>query len=166
MVMRLSACLCQSVSLCCAHRANCYPRLSSGSWKVRPRYFRLLLSHASVPTQVNLSTMGDHGSENKTVQLYCQPMRGTTVNHQHTSSSGGIGTFLRSRAGLVLLAFLAIAGFYLVTEHTAHVFGFLPYLLILLCPILHLFMHRGHGGHGGHENHEAHQSERTEGDQR
>jgi hypothetical protein len=49
---------------------------------------------------------------------------------------------LRSR--LVLLAFLAIGGFFLVTEHRAHLFGILPYLLLLLCPLMHLF-HRGHG---------------------
>jgi hypothetical protein len=22
--------------------------------------------------------------------------------------------------------------------------------LLLLCPVVHMFMHRGHGGHGGH----------------
>ena len=48
--------------------------------------------------------------------------------------------------GFVLLGFLAVAGFYLLTQHTAHVFGVLPYLLILACPLMHLF-HR-HGGHG------------------
>lgn len=58
-----------------------------------------------------------------------------------------INSWLRSPTGLVLLAFLAIAAFYLVTEHTAHFFGFLPYALLLLCPLLHLFMHGGHGGH-------------------
>ena len=58
--------------------------------------------------------------------------------------------FFRSRTALVLLAFLAIAAFFLITEHTAHVFGILPYALLLLCPVLHLFMHRGHGDHGGH----------------
>lgn len=47
---------------------------------------------------------------------------------------------------LVLLAFLAIGGFFLVTEHRAHLFGILPYLLLLLCPLMHLF-HRGHGKH-------------------
>ncbi|MBX6370611.1 MAG: DUF2933 domain-containing protein [Rhodospirillales bacterium] len=30
-------------------------------------------------------------------------------------------------------------------EHTAHVFGALPYLLLLACPLLHLFHHGGHG---------------------
>jgi len=57
----------------------------------------------------------------------------------------------RTRGGIVLLGFLAVAGFYLVTEHTAHVLGVLPFLLFLSCPLMHLFMHHGHGGHGGHE---------------
>ena len=54
----------------------------------------------------------------------------------------------RSRSGIVLLGFLAVAGFYLVTEHTAHFLGALPFLIFLACPLMHLFMHHGHGGHG------------------
>ena len=65
-----------------------------------------------------------------------------------TTEQSGAG-FLRSRSGLVLLAFLAITGFFLWTEHRAHVLGALPWLLLLACPLLHLFMHRG--GHGGHQ---------------
>jgi hypothetical protein len=57
----------------------------------------------------------------------------------------------RTRGGIVLLGFLAVAGFYLVTEHTAHVLGALPFLLLLSCPLMHLFMHHGHGGHEGHD---------------
>ena len=64
----------------------------------------------------------------------------------HTAASSG-GGWLRSRAGLAFLGFLAIGGFFLVTEHTAHVFGALPYLFLLACPFLHLL----HGGHGGHD---------------
>jgi len=57
--------------------------------------------------------------------------------------------WFRTRSGLVLLGFLVIAGFFLVTEHTAHLLGILPYLLLLACPLLHFF-HGGHGGaHGG-----------------
>jgi len=56
---------------------------------------------------------------------------------------------LWSPTGLVLLAFLAIAAFFLFTEHRAHFFGILPYLLLLACPLLHLLMHGRHGGHGG-----------------
>jgi hypothetical protein len=43
-----------------------------------------------------------------------------------------------------------VLGFFLLTEHRAHLFGVLPYLLILLCPLMHLFMHHGHGGGHGH----------------
>lgn len=54
----------------------------------------------------------------------------------------------RSRAvfRICLSAFLAIVAFFLWTEHRAHLFGALPYLLLLLCPAMHLFMHHGHGG--------------------
>jgi hypothetical protein len=42
-----------------------------------------------------------------------------------------------------------------LAEHWVHVLGVLPYLLILACPLMHLFMHKGHGGHGGHHSHET-----------
>lgn len=80
-----------------------------------------------------------------------------------TEQKSGLSTWLRSRTGLALLAFLAIAVFFLATEHTAHFFGGLPYLLLLLCPLLHLFMHGGHGEHSGHA---SRQDESAQGDQR
>jgi Flp pilus assembly protein TadB len=60
-----------------------------------------------------------------------------------------------SPSGLVLLAFLAIAAFFLITEHWAHVLGALPYVLVLLCPVLHLLMHCRHGH--AHTGRPAHQ---------
>ena len=40
-------------------------------------------------------------------------------------------------------------GYFLWTEHRAHVIQFLPFLLLAACPLMHLFMHHGHGhGHG------------------
>lgn len=60
---------------------------------------------------------------------------------------------------LVLLAFLAIGAFLLLSEHRAHVIGILPLaLFLLLCPLLHFFMHGSHGAdaqHGGidHRSH-------------
>ena len=57
--------------------------------------------------------------------------------------------FLTSPAGLVLIGFLAICAFFLMTEHAAHLFGILPWLLLAACPLMHLFMHHGHGGYGG-----------------
>jgi hypothetical protein len=64
-----------------------------------------------------------------------------------TGQRFGLKGWLFSRAGLALLAFLVIAAFFLFTEHRAHLFGILPYLLLLACPLLHLLMHGGHGGH-------------------
>lgn len=60
----------------------------------------------------------------------------------------------------VLLAFLAIAAFFLLTEHRAHVWGLAPYLLLLACPLLHFFMHGRHGGHGGESRDGSHAGHR------
>ncbi len=67
------------------------------------------------------------------------------MNHEHRTENGGRR---RSPAGWVLLGFLAIAAFFLLSEHRAHALGVLPFLLLLACPLMHIFMHRGHGeGH-------------------
>ena len=54
---------------------------------------------------------------------------------------------------LAFCMFCAIAVFFLWQEHRAHILGILPYAVLLLCPLIHLFMHRGHGNHrsGGTE---------------
>jgi hypothetical protein len=49
-------------------------------------------------------------------------------------------------ANLALMGLLAIGAFFLLTEHRAHLFGILPFLFLLLCPLMH---YGGHGGHGG-----------------
>lgn len=42
-----------------------------------------------------------------------------------------------------------IAAFFVLREHWAHAFGFLPYAILLICPLMHLF-HGSHGhGHSG-----------------
>jgi hypothetical protein len=74
---------------------------------------------------------------------------------EHGGKDGGKPSFFASRANIVLIGFLVIAGFYLVTEHRAHLvpyLGYWPFLLILACPLMHLFMHGGHGGHGGDDS--------------
>ena len=63
-----------------------------------------------------------------------------------------------NRSRWALLGFLAVIGFFVVTEHRAHVFGVLPYLLLLACPLLHAFHHRGHRG-GGQGKDAGHGSE-------
>jgi hypothetical protein len=58
----------------------------------------------------------------------------------------------RSSIWTVALGFAALISFYLLTEHTAHVFGALPYLLLLACPLMHLFMHHGSHDHGARKD--------------
>lgn len=58
----------------------------------------------------------------------------------------------KSRFNWMLIGFLAVGGFFLLTEHRAHLLGALPYLLLLACPLLHLFGHGGHGDHGNHND--------------
>ena len=53
----------------------------------------------------------------------------------------------------VFIGFLLMAGFFLFTQHRAHVFGLLPYLFLLACPLMHLFHHgHRHGKHGHGES--------------
>ncbi|WP_083417791.1 DUF2933 domain-containing protein [Burkholderia contaminans] len=58
--------------------------------------------------------------------------------------------FLKSRGAIALAVFGAIALFLLLSEHRAHFLGVLPFLLLLSCPLMHIFMHHGHGH--GHRN--------------
>ncbi|MFZ5673216.1 MAG: DUF2933 domain-containing protein [Pseudomonadota bacterium] len=69
--------------------------------------------------------------------------------NQHTLHKDDNSGRRFSAANIVLYALLAIAAFYLIAEHRAHLLGWLPWLLILACPLLHIFMHGKHGGHGG-----------------
>jgi hypothetical protein len=55
--------------------------------------------------------------------------------------TGGDRTF----TALLVVAVLSAALFWLLREHWGHVAGYLPYLLLLACPLMHLF--HGHGGH-------------------
>ena len=78
-------------------------------------------------------------------------MEGTTTmsatQHEHlpgTRASSAIGRPLKS----ALLMMALVGGFYLLREHWNHVAGNWIYLLLLACPLMHLF--HGHGGHGGH----------------
>ena len=48
---------------------------------------------------------------------------------------------------------VVIIGFYVLREHWGQTLGFAPYLLLLACPLMHVFMHRGHG-HGHHHDHD------------
>lgn len=61
-------------------------------------------------------------------------------------------TTSNSRFNWILLGFIAVAAFYLISEHRAHLLSVLPFLILLACPLLHLFMHRGYGRHVSHRH--------------
>ncbi len=85
--------------------------------------------------------------------------------HQHDQQAGQVCAppFWRSRYGIGLLVFGAVAAYFLLTEHRAHFFGALPFLLLLACPLMHVFMHRGHGKHGGEQGSNTSVEPRTPG---
>ncbi|MBP0592191.1 DUF2933 domain-containing protein [Paraburkholderia sp. LEh10] len=73
----------------------------------------------------------------------------------------GSRPFWKSRSAIALLVFAAIALFLLFSEHRAHFLGVLPYLLLLSCPLMHLFMHHGRGHGHGHGNRSPANEERS-----
>jgi len=62
-------------------------------------------------------------------------------SHHHEGSGN-------SQAGRwAFWGFALVAGYFLFTEHRAHLFSVLPYLLLAACPLMHFFHHRGHRQH-------------------
>jgi len=66
------------------------------------------------------------------------------------NESRGTAGFWTSKSGIALCAFIAVAALFLIVEHRAHALEWLPYAILLACPLMHLFMHRGHGDHADH----------------
>ena len=48
---------------------------------------------------------------------------------------------------------LASAVGWMFFRHNAHLGQLLPFLLLLACPLMHVFGHGGHGSHGRHGGH-------------
>lgn len=59
--------------------------------------------------------------------------------------------------------FALIAGYFLYTEHRAHLFSALPFLLLAACPLMHLFHHHGghHHGNAGDDGGQDRQRDQT-----
>ena len=70
------------------------------------------------------------------------------MNHELSHQDTEPPPFWRSRYAIGLVVMGAIAAYFLLSEHRAHFLGALPLLLLLSCPLMHVFMHHGHGGHG------------------
>jgi hypothetical protein len=68
------------------------------------------------------------------------------------------GDTQKRKINLVMWIFLGFIAYFLITEHWAHIVPFLPWLILLACPLLHVFMHGGHG-HGTHDGHSHHKED-------
>ena len=77
------------------------------------------------------------------------------MNHDHPLHDVQPKAFWGSRYSIGLLVLGAIALYFLLTEHRAHFIFALPFLFLLACPLMHIFMHHDHGGHGGSEKRSA-----------
>jgi hypothetical protein len=78
------------------------------------------------------------------------------MNDQQTKPSQN------KKNNLVMWIFLGFVSYLLITEHWAHIVPYLPWLILLACPLLHVFMHGGHGHGSEHESHNSHSHNKEE----
>lgn len=75
-------------------------------------------------------------------------------NHDHHPQHAPLNNPSRRYSawtGAAIMVVVMVA-FYVLREHWGHVLGYAPYLILLACPLMHIFMHGGHGhghAHGG-----------------
>lgn len=62
------------------------------------------------------------------------------AQHQHPF-------FWKTPLGIGASLLAVVVSLYLYLTHKDHVVAALPFLLLAVCPLMHVFMHRGHGGH-------------------
>ena len=67
--------------------------------------------------------------------------KGTVMNKEKKQSSGH-GHCLKFLGGLLLAGG---AVYWLLPEFRMQIADSLPFLILLLCPLMHIFMHKGHG---------------------
>lgn len=73
--------------------------------------------------------------------------------------SQGRGWFARLKdfagtlTGMLVMTIAVIGLLYLAFPRLGQLVQFLPLAVLLLCPLMHVFMHRGHGGHGDQAGH-------------
>ncbi len=76
----------------------------------------------------------------------------TTHPDHRTAAGESPGLSRPLKTALLMVGLVGV--FYLLREHWDHVAGNWIYLLLLACPLMHMFHgHGGHGSHGGHGDH-------------
>lgn len=66
--------------------------------------------------------------------------------HQHGEEHPS-GRWQNMSIVLMMVCCLALIGIFFFIQPGASGYGWLPILLLMACPLMHLFMHRGHSGH-------------------
>lgn len=68
------------------------------------------------------------------------------MDHLHHAGSNKAGLF--SKRTWIIIFIIGLVGLgSLFRNHTTHILSVLPYLILLACPLMHIFMHGGHDGH-------------------
>jgi hypothetical protein len=66
-------------------------------------------------------------------------------------------SFWLSAKGLAALGLIGAVSYFLLMEHRDHIWEYLPFLILLACPLMHFFMHRGHDHHQKIEDNDKYQ---------
>lgn len=64
-------------------------------------------------------------------------------------------SFWLTSKGLASMGLIGAVTYFLLMEHQQHVWQYLPFLIFLACPLMHMFMHGGHGDHSHHGEHDG-----------
>lgn len=66
-------------------------------------------------------------------------------SHQHETDYRPAG----ANYGMVVMMIccLALIAIFFIFPRRLDGYSIIPFLLLIACPLMHLFMHRGHGGH-------------------
>ena len=75
------------------------------------------------------------------------------MSTHHLSNPDGASNWSRINQWLLWIG-LAAAVAWLFYGHGEHLLRLSPFLIMLACPLMHVFGHGGHGGHGGHQSDE------------
>lgn len=65
----------------------------------------------------------------------------------------------RSLTQILLTGIFIGGGYVLWQRYQEQLYVYLPYLFLLLCPLMHVFLHKGHGGHGSHNEQDKKQEQ-------
>lgn len=73
--------------------------------------------------------------------------------HRNSGPVSALRAFVGTLPGAMAVAVLVGGLAYLLVTESARALALLPFGLLLLCPLMHVFMHRGHGGGHGDSSH-------------